>query len=72
MDLCGICCPHRIEVPEDINGCVLPEGHESRHEFHTEEQIVRWETKLDCTCDDCLKSEGFADNCITYTVEDKP
>ena len=66
---CGICCPSRIGIPKDENGCILKDGHEGPHKFLTADTIITWETDLDCNCEDCMSGESFEDNCISFTTE---
>ncbi len=65
---CGICCPSRIGMPPDTDGCVLPEGHDSPHEYVAAACRVTWETDLSCGCADCVGSDSFADNCLVYSI----
>jgi hypothetical protein len=65
---CGICCPSRIDIPHDIDGCLLPDGHDGRHQFSCEVGLVSWETDYGCDCPDCVTGDSFSDNCILYTV----
>jgi hypothetical protein len=70
--LCWICCPSRLGMPHDTNGCILEDGHTGPHQYVAENKLVTWEIDFDCSCLDCVKSDSFADNCLIYTIEELP
>lgn len=65
LDVCGIIHTNGGGQPHDAEGCVLPSGHDSPHEFvATDGERWQWETDLECACDWCMKCEG--DYCTIY------
>ncbi len=65
---CGIIFPRRVGTPDDDVGCRLQRGHQGPHEFVTDSEIVRWETDMECNCEDC-HSDDANDWCVLYTVD---
>jgi hypothetical protein len=65
--VCGVLFPRRDAVsPEDFDGCKLPNGHLGPHEFVASDLLrYRWETDLDCDCEECMADE-VDDWCIVY------
>lgn len=62
---CGILFENEGVGPKDEDGCRLPVGHETPHEFVSKSGAVYcWETDLECNCAHCRRNEG--DYCSTY------
>ena len=61
---CGIMLSRNLGVPEDKEGCILPEGHQGSHLSRTNQGLIGWETDWECDCEHCLRCEG--DYCEVY------
>lgn len=67
--VCGIYFPRFCSSPEDVTGCILPEGHDGRHVFRSNRaEMIEWEPDWDCKCDACINGEPM-DQCCVYTTQ---
>jgi hypothetical protein len=65
---CGYVMPRNFGChPIDINGCILPEGHEGPHKFKCDAGKYWW-WEMDYECDCCIDEEEWS--CCIYW-EDK-